>query len=80
MSNKNSLIREIRELLEEIRVKVQSDHEDSVIHQLDKAILKLEELDSTEPKSHHVALEVLGLALKSLPAIKVLMEVFGDLL
>lgn len=80
MGNKNSLIRETIELLRDVREEVQGDVEDSVIHQLDEAILKLEETSRKRQGqiANRKALELLGKTIKWLPAVAKLIELLRD--
>ena len=80
MSNKNCLIHETIELLREVRVKVQGDVEDSVLHQLDEAIRKLEETSHTRQGriANQEALELLGKVIEWLPAMVKLIELLRD--
>jgi hypothetical protein len=76
MSRNNSLIREAIDLLQEVRVKVQGDVEDSVVHQLDEAIWKLEETCRTRQGqiANQEALKLLGEAIKWIPMVAKLLE------
>jgi hypothetical protein len=80
MSNKNSLIDEAIEILREVRVEVHGDVEDRVGDQLDEAILKLEETSRTRQGqiANQEALELLGKAIKWLPAVAKLIELLRD--
>jgi hypothetical protein len=80
MSNKNRLMIETIELLREVRVEVQGDVEDSVLRQLDEAILKLEETSRTRQGqiAKQEALELLGKVIEWLPAIVRLIELLRD--
>lgn len=80
MSDTKGLINETIQLLRDVRTKVQGVVEDSVLHQLDEAILKLEETSRTrqDPMASQEALKLLGKAIKWLPAIVKLMELLGD--
>ncbi len=76
MKKKDSLIREAIELLRDVRVEVQGDAGDSVVHQLDEAIWKLEETSRTRQGqiANQEALELLGAAIKWLPIVTKLVE------
>ncbi len=76
MKDNSRLIHETIELLREVRVKVQGDVEDSVVHQLDEAIWKLEETCRTRQGqiANQEALELLGAAIKWLPIVAKLVE------
>jgi hypothetical protein len=78
MNGDSSLIREAIELLQEVRVKMHGDVEDSVIYQLDEAIGKLEETCRTRQGqiANQEALKLLGEALKWLPIVAKLFELF----
>lgn len=80
MSKKTSLMSEVLELLREVRVEVQDYVEDSVLRQLDEAILKLEETSRTRPGqiANQELLELIGGAIKWIPIIAKLIELFKD--
>jgi hypothetical protein len=80
MSKKNDLNNEVLEILRGVRVEVQNDVEESVVHQLDEAILKLEETSRIRQDqiAKEEALKLLGEAVKWIPAIAKLIELLRD--
>ena len=68
------------EILREIRVKVHGDVEDSVLQQLDEAILKLEEESHKRPNliDNQVYLELLSKGIGVIPVFVEFMKFFRD--
>lgn len=81
MSKNESLIRGTIELLQEVRVQVQGDVEDSVVAQLDEALRMLEDTCHSRPDQVALqeVLELLGKAVKVIPAVVELIELFRHL-
>ena len=80
MNKQDSSIRETVELLKEVRAEVQGDVEDSVVHQLDEAILELETVaEENSQEASKKALKILGEAIKWLPPlVSMLVDLFGN--
>lgn len=80
MNKQDRLIRETIELLEDVRAEVQGDLEDSVVHQLDEAILELETItEENSQENFKKALKLLGEAIKWLPpVVSMLVDLFGN--
>ena len=81
----NTLLKEVIELLHEVRSQWHDDHGTCTVAMLDEAIQKLEQLEQSQlPDSQkaHDALKVIGEILTRLPqicsAIEKLLNVFGD--
>jgi hypothetical protein len=80
MSEEHGLICETIELLKEVRAKMQGEVEDSVVRQIDEAILKLEETGRLrqDQRANQEALEVLGKAIRWLPLVAKLIELLRE--
>ena len=81
MSEEQHRILEVLELLREVREKVQSDTENSVVNQLDEVMLELEEISrERQPQiTPQQLLEWLGKAIELVPAIVKLIELLNAL-
>ena len=69
------------ELLREVRVKVHGNVESTVIQQIDESIRLLEEAQdnsSIQPLTSQDVLNILGLALKTLPDVVLLLKLFKE--
>ncbi|MGB7341347.1 MAG: hypothetical protein WBC91_20795 [Phototrophicaceae bacterium] len=82
MNKETSLIHEAFEILQDLRVKVQGDLDDSAIYQLDRVISKLEEASRNRQDqiAKEEVLELLGKAIKFIPAVAKLIEILSNLL
>lgn len=80
MSEKDALLMETLELLEEVRAEVHDDVDDSVVEQLDEAIRMLKQAQHSKGAklSSYDLLTILGQVVQALPAIAKLIDLLQN--